>query len=211
MIILLFPEFRQDFEYKSTAYNVFICTYFFCHWLSMFHSCLNPLIYCFMNGRFRSDLHRLIILRPRWRRPTTTSTNHNQSNYLKASQSSTNHNHNHTQQHLSHQQQPQHLQQQHQLKQITCPSRRCRPPVRVTLTRAHSGAATEAEGTLDGALAPNSAATAGAPTGCENKRDAQLGGQKLRQLRADELSDLSDLEADPSTDIGRRPPSAANA
>lgn len=60
MIMFLYPEIREDFEYQSVAYNIFIGTYFACHWLSMAHSCLNPLIYCFMNDKFRSDLHELL-------------------------------------------------------------------------------------------------------------------------------------------------------
>lgn len=63
MILFLYPEIREDFEYQSWAYNIFICTYFACHWLSMAHSCLNPLIYCFMNDKFRTDLHDLICRR----------------------------------------------------------------------------------------------------------------------------------------------------
>lgn len=60
MITFLYPEIREGFEYQSNAYNIFIATYFGSHWLSMAHSCLNPLIYCFMNDKFRSDLHLLI-------------------------------------------------------------------------------------------------------------------------------------------------------
>lgn len=60
MIMFLYPEIREDFEYQSIKYNIFIGTYFGCHWLSMAHSCLNPLIYCFMNDKFRSDLNDLL-------------------------------------------------------------------------------------------------------------------------------------------------------
>lgn len=60
MITFLYPEIREGFVYQSLAYNIFIGTYFACHWLSMAHSCLNSLIYCFMNDKFREDLHNLI-------------------------------------------------------------------------------------------------------------------------------------------------------
>lgn len=66
MIIFLYPEIRENVEYQSRKYTYFIITYFVSHWLSMAHSCLNPLIYCFMNDKFRTDLHNLICrLRPR--------------------------------------------------------------------------------------------------------------------------------------------------
>lgn len=60
MVMFLWPNLRSGFEYQSTQYNIFIATYFASHWLSMAHSCLNPLIYCFMNKNFRTDLHNLI-------------------------------------------------------------------------------------------------------------------------------------------------------
>ena len=56
LIMWLYPEIRQGFVYKSASFNIFVATYFVCHWLSMAHSCLNPLIYCFMNDNFKSDL-----------------------------------------------------------------------------------------------------------------------------------------------------------
>lgn len=61
MVIFLFPELRQDVEYQSLEYNIFVATYFVCHWLSMMHSCANPLIYCFMNDTFRDDLRDLFV------------------------------------------------------------------------------------------------------------------------------------------------------
>lgn len=60
IVILLFPNIRQDIEYNSFQHNFFIGFYFFSHWLSMAHSCLNPLIYCFMNDKFRYNLKELI-------------------------------------------------------------------------------------------------------------------------------------------------------
>lgn len=59
LIAFIWPAVRQA-NYDSTSYNIFVGTYFTCHWLSMAHSCLNPLIYCFMNPKFRKDLRDLI-------------------------------------------------------------------------------------------------------------------------------------------------------
>ncbi|KAG9511266.1 RYamide receptor, partial [Fragariocoptes setiger] len=56
LIIYLCPTIREGVVYKSTPYNIFVATYFTCHWLGMAHSCLNPLIYCFMNDNFKYDL-----------------------------------------------------------------------------------------------------------------------------------------------------------
>lgn len=63
VIMFLFPNIRGGYQYQSLSYNIFVGTYFACHWLSMAHSCLNPLIYCFMNDNFRTDLQALICWR----------------------------------------------------------------------------------------------------------------------------------------------------
>ncbi|KAE8737205.1 hypothetical protein FOCC_FOCC017333 [Frankliniella occidentalis] len=34
--------------------------YFAFHWLAMSHSCLNPLIYCWMNARFRQSFRSVL-------------------------------------------------------------------------------------------------------------------------------------------------------
>lgn len=65
MIMFLHPNIRDGYVYQSSGYNIFIGTYFACHWLSMAHSCLNPLIYCFMNDKFRSDLKALVCRKAR--------------------------------------------------------------------------------------------------------------------------------------------------
>lgn len=59
LIMFIWPSVRQV-DYASTSYNIFVGTYFTFHWMSMAHSCLNPLIYCFMNPKFRKDLRDLI-------------------------------------------------------------------------------------------------------------------------------------------------------
>lgn len=63
MVQFLYPEIRENIGYQSFEYNIFVCAYFVSHWLSMAHSCLNPLIYCFMNDKFRTDLQALICKR----------------------------------------------------------------------------------------------------------------------------------------------------
>lgn len=72
-IVLLFPDIRNNYKYKSLNYNIFVGTYFVCHWLSVAHSCLNPLIYCFMNDNFRTDLEALVC----WRQLTSGKTINN--------------------------------------------------------------------------------------------------------------------------------------
>nr|XP_046919941.1 orexin receptor type 2-like [Dermatophagoides farinae] len=42
-----------DSEFK---YYAFVGSYFFCHWISMAHSFMNPIIYSFMSKNFRSDM-----------------------------------------------------------------------------------------------------------------------------------------------------------
>ncbi|XP_075680424.1 orexin receptor type 2-like [Dermatophagoides pteronyssinus] len=44
---------RVDSEFK---YYAFVGSYFFCHWISMAHSFMNPIIYSFMSKNFRSDM-----------------------------------------------------------------------------------------------------------------------------------------------------------
>lgn len=63
LIMYLNPNIRQGVEYRSMKYNILVTTYFAFHWLSMAHSCLNPMIYCFMNDKFRTDLKDLICKR----------------------------------------------------------------------------------------------------------------------------------------------------
>ncbi|KAL1121971.1 hypothetical protein AAG570_003379, partial [Ranatra chinensis] len=41
--------------------------YFGLHWLAMSHSCYNPLIYCWLNARFRSAF--CVVLRKIWCKP----------------------------------------------------------------------------------------------------------------------------------------------
>ncbi|XP_054155174.1 RYamide receptor-like [Oppia nitens] len=42
------------------GYNIYVFTYFFCHWISQFHSLVNPVVYCFMSDNFRNSLRSLI-------------------------------------------------------------------------------------------------------------------------------------------------------
>ena len=77
MVTFLYPSIYYD--YDSLGYTIFIGTYFACHWLSMAHSCLNPLVYCFMNDQFRSDLNALVcgLLRGAERRLTIAASKTN--------------------------------------------------------------------------------------------------------------------------------------
>lgn len=60
LITHLFPGTRQNILNKSREYYIFVGSFFAFHWLAMAHSCLNPIIYCFMNNKFRSDLCDLL-------------------------------------------------------------------------------------------------------------------------------------------------------
>jgi len=71
LVTFLFPSVRM-LEYRSIGYNIYYGGYFFFHWLSVSHSCLNPLIYCFMCASFKSDLNKLIC-RGRRRRTKSSS------------------------------------------------------------------------------------------------------------------------------------------
>lgn len=64
-----FPEARYldlNVDWGALKYKLFVVSYFIAHWLAMAHSCFNPLIYCFMNDKFRSELKDM--LRRNWRR-----------------------------------------------------------------------------------------------------------------------------------------------
>ncbi len=37
-------------------YYAYIGSYFFCHWISQFHSLVNPIVYCFMSENFRVSI-----------------------------------------------------------------------------------------------------------------------------------------------------------
>lgn len=60
MVVFVYPNLRENYQYQSSEYNLFVGAYFTCHWLSMAHSCFNPLIYCFMSDNFRNDLGELL-------------------------------------------------------------------------------------------------------------------------------------------------------
>uniref|UniRef100_T1J5B0 G-protein coupled receptors family 1 profile domain-containing protein n=1 Tax=Strigamia maritima TaxID=126957 RepID=T1J5B0_STRMM len=35
--------------------------WFMCHWMAMSHGCYNPIIYCWMNARFREGFHHVLV------------------------------------------------------------------------------------------------------------------------------------------------------
>ena len=51
ILIYFKPNFLNvDSRFK---YYAFVGTYFFCHWISMAHSFMNPIIYSFMSRNFK--------------------------------------------------------------------------------------------------------------------------------------------------------------
>nr|XP_027203941.1 RYamide receptor-like [Dermatophagoides pteronyssinus] len=55
--------FKRNFLHvdSSFKYYAFVGSYFFCHWISMAHSFMNPIIYSFMSKNFRSDLKTILL------------------------------------------------------------------------------------------------------------------------------------------------------
>ncbi|XP_013787877.2 RYamide receptor-like [Limulus polyphemus] len=45
---------------NEKEYNIFVASFFICHWMSMANSFVNPIIYCFMSDNFRTDLKQLL-------------------------------------------------------------------------------------------------------------------------------------------------------
>ena len=95
LVFYLKPELRANIDYHSLKYNIFVGTCFAFHWLSMAHSSFNPLIYCFMNDKFRSDLNHLF----RGKRSKAAlldghSTNASQLNYSRSSRKHSSSQHN---------------------------------------------------------------------------------------------------------------------
>ncbi|PSN34292.1 hypothetical protein C0J52_23298 [Blattella germanica] len=54
--------------------------WFACHWLAMSHSCYNPVIYCWMNARFRAGFCMAVDHIPCLRRLIPVTTRHRHSN-----------------------------------------------------------------------------------------------------------------------------------
>lgn len=48
-LIVIGDHNPEVFQYPIIAYLWFVC-----HWLAMSHACYNPIIYCWMNSKFRS-------------------------------------------------------------------------------------------------------------------------------------------------------------
>ncbi len=51
-VVIVFNKQLLEFQ-TSTQYHVYVFTYFIAHFLSMFNSCINPIVYCFMSKSFR--------------------------------------------------------------------------------------------------------------------------------------------------------------
>ncbi len=56
-VVIIFNKQLLDFQ-TSTQYYVYVFTFFIAHFLSMFNSCINPIVYCFMSKTFRVCISR---------------------------------------------------------------------------------------------------------------------------------------------------------
>lgn len=61
LIFELFPSAREDYTYNSFSYNLFVTSISIFLWLSMAHSCFNPIIYCLMNEKFKIDMRKIVL------------------------------------------------------------------------------------------------------------------------------------------------------
>ncbi|CAG2112942.1 unnamed protein product [Medioppia subpectinata] len=53
LLVWFYPKWILNAE-TSLQYYTFVGMYFFCHWISMAHSFMNPIIYSFMSENFRT-------------------------------------------------------------------------------------------------------------------------------------------------------------
>jgi neuropeptide Y receptor len=76
ILMLAMDKYRDFFSYWSgTPY-----LWFACHWLAMSHSCYNPIIYCWMNARFRAGFCTALDHLPCLRRIVPSTGRHRYSN-----------------------------------------------------------------------------------------------------------------------------------
>ncbi|RWS27986.1 neuropeptide Y receptor-like protein 2 [Leptotrombidium deliense] len=57
--IVVGDQYPEIYVYSSILY-----VWFACHWLAMSHACYNPIIYCWMNSRFRSGFKYVLRFMP---------------------------------------------------------------------------------------------------------------------------------------------------
>ena len=55
LMMLVYPELNESLYAKYI--------YFGSHWIAMSHTCYNPIIYCWLNAKFRQGFHRLFCSR----------------------------------------------------------------------------------------------------------------------------------------------------
>ena len=64
LFVLIVYMFPGVLTYSSKAkYYVYVGSYFTLHWISMFHSTINPIIYSFMSKNFRVSQTKTIFLK----------------------------------------------------------------------------------------------------------------------------------------------------
>ncbi|CAG2111081.1 unnamed protein product [Medioppia subpectinata] len=54
LLVWFYPQILK--VQTKLGYRTFIWTYFVCHFMSMGHSFVNPIVYCFMSSNFRVNL-----------------------------------------------------------------------------------------------------------------------------------------------------------
>ncbi len=55
LLVWFYPKFLK--VKTKLQYDVFVGSYFVCHFISMAHSTVNPICYCFMSENFRVKTH----------------------------------------------------------------------------------------------------------------------------------------------------------
>lgn len=61
-------EDNDSEEFNLAKWEFIKYVWFILHWLAMSHSCYNPIIYCYMNARFRNGFLRMLLAIPGIRR-----------------------------------------------------------------------------------------------------------------------------------------------
>lgn len=56
----LCPQVTWDNDQSVGTWSLIPYVYLACHWLAMSHCCANPLIYCWMNSRFRQGFRQAL-------------------------------------------------------------------------------------------------------------------------------------------------------
>ncbi|CAG2181648.1 unnamed protein product [Oppiella nova] len=52
---------KQMIDFKTTLeYHIYVFAFFGAHFLAMFNSCVNPIVYCFVSKNFRDDFWEIM-------------------------------------------------------------------------------------------------------------------------------------------------------